>query len=66
MDGWRGELLHSFLKEKLIDEFILTIAPAIIGEGVPLFKEADYQVDLILKGTKCFNQFVEVHYERRR
>lgn len=61
-----GELLHSFLKEKLIDEFILTIAPAIIGEGVPLFKEADYQVDLILKGTKCFNQFVEVHYERRR
>ncbi|MEK4870816.1 dihydrofolate reductase family protein [Niallia sp. FSL W8-1348] len=61
-----GDLLHSFIKEKLVDEFIITIAPTIIGEGVPLFKEDEYQLELFLKGTRCFNQFVELHYDRRR
>ncbi|UTI42821.1 dihydrofolate reductase family protein [Niallia sp. RD1] len=61
-----GDLLHSFIKEKLVDEFIITIAPTIIGEGVPLFKEDEYQLELYLKGTRCFNQFVELHYKRRR
>lgn len=57
-----GELIQSFIKEKLVDEIILTIAPTIIGNGIPLFKEGDYQLDLILIGTKTFNQFVELHY----
>ncbi|MCB5238645.1 dihydrofolate reductase family protein [Niallia circulans] len=61
-----GDLLHSFIKEKLVDEFIITIAPTIIGEGVPLFKEDEYQLELFLKGTRCFNQFVELHYEKKR
>ena len=57
-----GDLLHYFIKEKLVDELFLTIAPTIIGEGIPLFKEGDYQLDLSLKGTRTFNQFVELHY----
>jgi len=57
-----GDLLHTFFKEKLVDELILTIAPTIIGEGIPLFKAGDYQLDLSLKGTRTFNQFVELHY----
>lgn len=57
-----GDLLHTFLKEKLVDELILTIAPTIIGKGIPLFKSGDYQLDLSLKGTRTFNQFVELHY----
>ncbi len=57
-----GDLLHTFLKEKLVDEMILTVAPRIIGEGIPLFKSGDYQLDLSLKNTRTFNQFVELHY----
>ena len=58
-----GELLRSFLKEKLIDELILTVAPTLIGNGIPLFKEDDLHLELFLKGIKRFNQFVELHYE---
>ncbi|WP_338450955.1 dihydrofolate reductase family protein [Niallia oryzisoli] len=58
-----GELLFSFFKEKLVDEIILTVAPQIIGEGIPLFKAGDYELNLSLKGTRTFNQFVELHYE---
>ena len=57
-----GELLQYFLKEKLVDEIILTVAPTIIGKGIPLFKKGDYQLDLALKGTRTFNQFVELNY----
>lgn len=61
-----GELLQSFIQEKLIDEFIITIAPIILGSGISLFREGDYQVNLSLLGTKNFNQFVELHYSVKR
>jgi dihydrofolate reductase len=57
-----GDILFTFFKEKLIDEMIITIAPIILGDGIPLFKAGDYQQELILKGTRTFNQFVELHY----
>lgn len=57
-----GDLLFTFFKEKLVDEIITTIAPTILGEGIPLFKAGDYHYELQLKGTRTFNQFVELHY----
>lgn len=61
-----GELLYSFLKENIVDEIIITIAPTLIGKGIPLFKSGDYHLELLLKGTRKFNQFVELHYEVKR
>ena len=61
-----GELIALFIKEQLVDELIVTIAPAVIGNGIPLFKEGEYKLDLSLKGTKTFNQFVELHYEVKK
>ncbi|WP_066305031.1 dihydrofolate reductase family protein [Bacillus sp. FJAT-29814] len=58
-----GELLQHFLQEKLVDEIIITIAPTILGSGIPMFRAGDYQLDLILKRMRSFNQFAELHYE---
>ncbi|MBP0726981.1 dihydrofolate reductase [Bacillus sp. RG28] len=58
-----GELVHAFLKEKLVDELIITVASVIIGKGIPLFKEDDYELELTLKSINRFNQFAELHYE---
>jgi dihydrofolate reductase len=60
-----GDLLHFFIKERLVDEFIITIAPTLIGRGIPLFKEIDFELELRLKGIRQFNQFAELHYEVR-
>ena len=57
-----GNLLHLFIKERLVDEFIITVAPTLIGRGIPLFKEFDFEIELELKGMKQFNQFAELHY----
>lgn len=61
-----GNLLHTVIQEKLIDEFIITLAPTLLGAGIPLFSEGDYQLDLSLKGVQCFNQFVELRYEMKK
>ncbi|SES37231.1 dihydrofolate reductase family protein [Psychrobacillus sp. OK032] len=61
-----GDLLHSFIKNKLVDEMIVTVSPVIIGKGIPLFKEMDFETGLTLKSINRFNQFAELHYEVKR
>ncbi|MED4056079.1 dihydrofolate reductase family protein (plasmid) [Niallia taxi] len=58
-----GNILHPFLAQGLVDELIVTIAPAVIGDGIPLFKAGDYKLNLHLKSANTFNQFVELQYE---
>lgn len=58
-----GELLHEFLKHKLVDEFIIQIAPIIIGRGIRLFKEDNLEIEFMLKETKSVNNFSQLYYE---
>jgi len=58
-----GELLHEFLKYRLVDELIIQIAPIIIGKGIRLFKEDNLEIELILKETKSVNNFSQLYYE---
>lgn len=57
-----GQLVSSFIEKGLIDEMIITVAPKIIGKGIPLFLQRNEKVNLSLKGVQTFNQFVEMHY----
>jgi len=58
-----GGLVQSFIKERLVDELIITIAPTLIGQGIPLFKNNDFEMELELKNIRKFNQLVELHYK---
>ncbi len=58
-----GNLLDTFLKEKLVDELIVTVAPVLLGKGIPLFGNNSFQTPLSLKSINRINQFVELHYE---
>ncbi|MCF6094931.1 dihydrofolate reductase family protein [Microaerobacter geothermalis] len=60
-----AELLDTFLKEKLVDEFIITIIPIMLGKGIPLFKADNPEYKLHLKETTRYGQFVQIHYEVR-
>ncbi len=60
-----GELIYHVLKDNLVDEFIITVAPQIIGSGIPLFKNSAVELELQLKSVRTFNQFVELHYIRK-
>lgn len=65
MVGGSG-ILDAFIKENLIDEYIISITPHILGSGIPLFKDKNPQIDLVLVNTYRFGQFVQLHYKVKR
>ena len=65
IDG--GQTIHSFLKEDLIDEMIITTIPILLGNGIPLFHRLDQQLKFKHKNTKIYNNnLVKSHYIRDR
>ena len=62
-----GEIIGSFLDEDAIDEFIITVVPTFIGEGIPLLGPKHRHVPLRLLGVQQFpDGVVQLHYEVRR
>ena len=59
------EVVDLFVKSDLIDEYIITIAPVILGEGISLFKGDNTEIKLVLKEMRAFNGFTQNHYVRK-
>lgn len=60
-----GVVIRDFLEADLVDELIITIAPILLGEGIPLFKKGNYYLEWTLKGTRQVGQFAELKLERK-
>ena len=58
------KVIDTFMKAQLIDEYIITIAPILIGNGIPLFSTRDFEQKLTLTGVRTFGQFTELHLVR--
>ena len=59
-----GGLNTSFMEEGLVDELYLDIEPIILGKGLPLFREAEWEVKLKLLNIKKLSaQEVQLHYK---
>jgi dihydrofolate reductase len=59
-----GEIIGSFLDEGAIDEFIITIMPMFIGEGIPLIARRHFQIPLRLLSSRRFRDgVVQLHYD---
>jgi dihydrofolate reductase len=62
-----GEIIGSFLDAGAIDEFIITVMPTFIGEGIPLLAPRHREVALQLLGVQQFpDGVVQLHYEVQR
>jgi dihydrofolate reductase len=58
-----GEIIGSFLDEDAIDEFVISVVPTLIGEGIPLIAPKHREVPLRLRSTKRFpDGVVQLHY----
>lgn len=53
-----AEIIKEFLKDNLIDEFIITVIPTILGEGIPLFAKESGEHKLKLQNIKSFDSGV--------
>jgi dihydrofolate reductase len=62
-----GEIIGSFLDEDAIDEFIITVVPTFIGEGIPLIAPRHCEVPLRLLSLRRFpDGVVQLHYDVRQ
>jgi len=62
VDG--GKVVHSFLKEGLIQEMTITQIPILIGDGKRMFGDLENDIDLKLLSSKVFEKcgFVQTYY----
>ncbi len=59
-----GALNSSFLEENLIDELYLDIEPIILSQGIPIFKESNFERKLKLIGQKMITPHeIQLHYQ---
>lgn len=61
-----GGLLKPLLAKNLVDELILTIAPVVLGKGIPLFHELERNASFVLTGMERYGQFAQLRYDRGR
>lgn len=62
-----AELINELLANDLIDEFIISVIPVLLGEGVRLFKSGRPEQQLELLNTKTFDTgLTQLHYRRNR
>jgi len=58
-----GEIIASFLDAQAIDEFVISVAPVFIGEGIPLIARRHRDVPLELRSVERFEDgLVQLHY----
>lgn len=61
------DIIASFLDEHAIDEFVITVAPVFIGDGIPLIARRHRHVPLDLHSIERFeNGVVQPHYRVQR
>ena len=61
IDG--GKVVQSFVRAGLIEDFVLTTIPILLGDGIRLFGSVPSDVDLELLGSKPFpSGLLQSHY----
>lgn len=59
-----AEVIDVLLKENLIDEFIVSIIPILLGDGIRLFKDGRPELRLTLMHSECYGTgLVQLHYK---
>ena len=62
-----ASIFNEFLKNNLIDEFIITVIPVLLGNGIPLFNKNNIEKKLKLKDAKTYESgVVQVHYVKSK
>jgi len=62
-----GELIASFLDAQAVDEFVISVVPVFIGDGIPLIARRHRHVPLELRASERFaDGLVQLHYRVRR
>ena len=57
-----GQIISTFLNNRIVDDIILSIIPVVLGKGIPLFQNIQKETKLELVKTTNHDKIVELHY----
>lgn len=61
-----GEVVKLLMEENLIDEYIISVMPIVLGDGKRLFKGDIGQIDIQLESSQSFDTgVVQLHYKKK-
>lgn len=62
-----AEVIHELLLHDLIDEYIISVIPVLLGDGTRLFKDGRPEQSIELISAKTFDTgLTQLHYKRHR
>jgi len=61
-----AKLIKAFTDEDLIDKYIITVVPTILGEGIPLFYSMDKSKELVLENARTIDGYAQLSYLKKR
>lgn len=62
-----AEVINELLKYDLVDEFIISVIPVLVGNGTRLFKDGRPEQQLELLTAKTFDTgLTQLHYKRKK
>lgn len=60
-----AEVANELMKNNLVDEFVISIIPTLLGDGIRLFKDGRPEINLELASAKSFEKgLTQLHYKR--
>ncbi|MCX6180652.1 MAG: dihydrofolate reductase family protein [Bacteroidetes bacterium] len=60
-----AEIANELMKNNLVDEFIISVIPILLGDGIKLFNDGRPELKLELLSTKQFDKgLAQLHYKR--
>jgi len=62
-----AEIINELLQHDLVDEFIISVIPVMVGSGIRLFKDGRPEQELEFVSVKSFDTgLTQLHYRRKR
>lgn len=62
-----AEIINELLKNDLVDEFIISVVPVLVGNGTRLFSDGRPEQHIELVSAKTFDTgLVQLHYKRKK
>jgi dihydrofolate reductase len=59
-----AEIANELIKNNLVDEFIISVIPILLGDGIKLFKDGRPELKLELVSTKQYDKgLTQLHYK---
>lgn len=58
-------VIDPLIKANVIDDYIISVMPIIIGDGIPLFEKNNPEILLKLKEVNAYNGGILMHYVKR-